>query len=363
MYLSWLHSWNPLTRVIPATLTMFQRASCDVPECLAFSVFKCPHTRSTGLRSGDFDLLWSSSDSCKALRCVWTHYAAAVWILLQTRECSMPLKNRVLLLLGQGVIHLVQVSKSYHHISLWDWFPVVSFSLLFVSSHTPLCYCRKSQTWLIGKETFFPIIHCQILALLSIPKYLAFLPSWEVGGFETAAHHPLRPQQNSLLLTQLWLFVVLCVVYITNSVSVLKFLSISKETKLDVWSSDPPKRFSVAMIWHFHLFLYICTLVLETFWLFPGLCENIRDFKYRFHHNIKCKRKIRATKKTCIHCIQSLFPQAIRMLKSVRGLVLPHSIVASFPSHEGCRLVFCWTFSLFINLPIICLIKVESIKR
>lgn len=36
-------------------------------------------------------LLWSSSRSCKALRCVWAHYPAAVWIS-QTRTYSMSLK-------------------------------------------------------------------------------------------------------------------------------------------------------------------------------------------------------------------------------------------------------------------------------
>ena len=73
-------------------LTMFQRASCDVTESLAFSVFKCPHKCSMGLRSGDCGgksmtvrTPWSSlvfSSSCKALRCVWGHYPAAVWLLL-----------------------------------------------------------------------------------------------------------------------------------------------------------------------------------------------------------------------------------------------------------------------------------------
>lgn len=35
-----------------------------------------------------------------------------------------------------------------HHVSLWIWNTVVSFSLLFFSLYTPFCYWHKSPTWI-----------------------------------------------------------------------------------------------------------------------------------------------------------------------------------------------------------------------
>ena len=36
---------------------------------------------------------------------------------------------------------------SHQHLSLWVWNTVVSFSLLFISLHTPFCYWHISQTY------------------------------------------------------------------------------------------------------------------------------------------------------------------------------------------------------------------------
>ena len=143
-------------------LTMFQRASCDVTESLAFSVFKCPINVQWGWgqvtveespwQSGLLGLLWSSSSSCKALRCVWGHYPAAVWILLHkdanqrvqhvseewtgTSAGCNQFSAGVQLQIRQNTPRL---EYSHHHVSLLVWYTAVSFSLLFVSLHAPFC--------------------------------------------------------------------------------------------------------------------------------------------------------------------------------------------------------------------------------
>ena len=76
--------------------------------------------------------------------------------------------------------------------SLWVWNSVVSFSLLFVSIHTPFCYC-----------------HCVTLVFSSPPQ-----------AFGRCLLRVLCAQQDSLLLTVL----LSCIVYPANSVSVIKLL-------------------------------------------------------------------------------------------------------------------------------------------
>ena len=92
-------------------LTMFQRASCDVTESLAFSVFKCPINVQWGWgqvtveespwQSGLLGLLWSSVVFAK----LWGVFGVIILLQyesfstkMQTRGYSMSLKNGVVLL-------------------------------------------------------------------------------------------------------------------------------------------------------------------------------------------------------------------------------------------------------------------------
>ncbi len=123
---------------------------------------------------------------------------------MHTRGYSMSLKNGVVLLLGQGVVNLVQVPNStvgktppdldipttLFHCRLDT---PVSFSLLSVFLHTPFCDCHKSQTWIYQSST----VKCW--HFLAHPKRLTLFPILR-NGIETATC-PLRPLQDTILLT------------------------------------------------------------------------------------------------------------------------------------------------------------------
>lgn len=78
-----------------AQFDMGSKSLCETCY-LFFSVFKCPHKCSVGLRSGNWSpwhsgllgLLWSCS-SFKALRCVSALYPAAEWILFHRDRNQM----------------------------------------------------------------------------------------------------------------------------------------------------------------------------------------------------------------------------------------------------------------------------------
>ena len=102
----------------------------------------------------------SSSGSVKALRCVWVHYPAAVWMLLQKDA-------------NQEVQHASEAVRNISWILLKDLDSLVN-------------------------RTVFPVIHCESLAFLSRPQVFGLVPLLR-SGLETAT----RPRQNSLLVTEL----------------------------------------------------------------------------------------------------------------------------------------------------------------
>lgn len=84
--------------------------------------------------------------------------------------------NGMVLLLGQGVVNLVQVSNSrvgettvelnIPTITFDCGFDMVSFSLLFMSLHSSVTAINLKLGF-ISKEALFPLIHCKILVSLS----------------------------------------------------------------------------------------------------------------------------------------------------------------------------------------------------
>lgn len=96
-------TWWPLL----AQSSMFQRASCDVTECLTFSISMCPPKCSMRFRSGDcgngqLDQVLSSASvlpsTCSEKRCKILilqvqgkrrlHFHAAIWTLLHKKKQS-----------------------------------------------------------------------------------------------------------------------------------------------------------------------------------------------------------------------------------------------------------------------------------
>lgn len=127
-------------------LTMFQKASCDDRRAWLSRSSNTSSAESRSLRveeslrqSALLSLLWSSSSSCTALRCVWT----GVWILV-CRNAN----QRVELVSAES--RGVQLERSWYSHHSFFFLPLVSF-----------CYCRRFQRWI------HYLIKCEMLVCLS----------------------------------------------------------------------------------------------------------------------------------------------------------------------------------------------------
>ena len=139
------------------------------------------------------------------------------------RGWSMSLKNGVVLLLSQGGVSPLQECENIfqHHVSLQRWNTVVSFSLLYVSLHTPFSYIDlfHHPLWNSGiSEPTSSVCTC-------------FPPE---KCFRNCCLSSEALQDSLLSQDDCWLDS--CVVYFVNSVIVMKLLGFffSQGTKVDV---------------------------------------------------------------------------------------------------------------------------------
>ena len=140
-------------------MSVYHKASCDVTDCLDFSIFKCHNKCPMGLRTGDCggkfmtvrthctSLVFSSC--AQALGCVWAHYPVAVWILLHIGS-------------NQTLEHVSEEWSGASPSSGWSQFSTgvqlqrkqnsstsmfrCGFETLFFSLCTPFCFCHSSKT-------------------------------------------------------------------------------------------------------------------------------------------------------------------------------------------------------------------------
>lgn len=182
---------------------MFQRAaSCDITDCLTFSVYKRLCKCSIGLRSVRW--LWRKDHDSQdplvffgipvALARFWGVSGAIILLQydslstkMQPRGYSVSLNSWLVLLLGQGVVTSVQVSNSRIDQTPPD-----------LNIPTTMFHCWFNTWW-----------------------YHSF-PSWEVIYKLLLI---LWDHYKTAFFWQFFCWLESCVLYLTNSVSVMKFWS------------------------------------------------------------------------------------------------------------------------------------------